>query len=78
MISERLKTVILRELELDAWDLQEDTTAPQVPGWDSLSHARIISAIEREFGIRFRTAEIIRLATVGQLNALVEKKTARG
>ncbi len=75
MISDKLKKVILAELELDDWDLQDDTTAGLVPGWDSLSHVRIISAVEDAFGIRFKTAEIVRLQSLGELQALVERKT---
>lgn len=77
MISDRLKKVILGELELDDWDLRDGTTAPEVPGWDSLSHARIIAAVEAEFGVRFRTAEILRLESVGQLQALLDAKAGR-
>jgi acyl carrier protein len=72
MVSDKLKKVILAELELDAWDIQDQTTAGTVPGWDSLSHVRIISAVEAAYGIRFRTAEIVRLKNVGQLQALVD------
>jgi hypothetical protein len=31
-----LPSGILSTLDLDDWDLREDTVAPQVPGWDSL------------------------------------------
>ena len=76
MISDRLKKVILRELKLDDFDLKDQTTAQQVPGWDSLAHIGIIAAVEKEYGIRFRTLEIIRLQTVGDLQAAVDKKLA--
>jgi len=76
MISEKLRKVILAELELDDWDLRDDTTAGMVPGWDSLSHVRIISAVEDAFGVRFKTAEIVRLQSLGELQALIERKTA--
>jgi hypothetical protein len=36
MISPELKKVILKQLDLDDFDLQDETIAPQVPGWDSL------------------------------------------
>jgi acyl carrier protein len=74
MISERLKQVILRELDLEAWDMQDSTTADTVPGWDSLSHARIITAVEESYGIRFRTLEVIRIKNVGELQALIDSK----
>jgi len=73
MISDKLKKVILGVLELDDWTFTPETTASMVPGWDSLSHARIISAVEDAYGIRFQTRDIIRLETVAQLQALVDK-----
>lgn len=76
MISEKLKRVILAELELDDWDIQDGTTADTVPGWDSLSHVRIISAVEDAFRIRFHTREIVRLRNVGHLQELLDKKQA--
>jgi acyl carrier protein len=75
MISERLKRIILEALELDDFDIQDETTASMVPGWDSLSHVRIIIAIEKNYGIRFKTLEVIRLKNVGQLQGLVDTKS---
>jgi len=76
MISPRLKRIVLAELELTAWDLEDGSTAGTVPGWDSLSHARIIAAVEDDYGIRFQTREIMKLDDLGQLQALVDGKTA--
>ena len=55
MISDKLKKTILDELKLDDFDFQDDTTADQVPGWDSLSHLNVILAVEKEFNIRFKS-----------------------
>lgn len=76
MISSRLKDVILKELSLEEYDISDATTAPQVPGWDSLAHVRILCAVEREYGIHFRALEVIRLKNVGELQALVDRKSA--
>lgn len=75
MISERLKGVILTELKLDDAELRDETVASEVPGWDSLSHVRILSAVEKEFGIQIRALEVIRLKNVGDLQRLVDSKT---
>ena len=72
MISDRLKRIVLRELELDDWELTDATVASEVPGWDSLSHARIIAAVEDDYGVRFKIGDLLRLANVGQLQALVD------
>jgi acyl carrier protein len=77
MISERLKKVIWAELHLDHCELDDSTTAPQVPGWDSLSHVRIICAVEKEYSIRFKSLEVLRLKTVGELQAAVDRKTQK-
>jgi acyl carrier protein len=74
VISEKLKKVILAELELDDWPLADDTVATAVPGWDSLNHVRIITAVEDVFQVRFKTSEIVNLRNVGQLQALLDGK----
>ena len=74
MISDRLKRAILAELELDEFDLRDETVAEEVPGWDSLSHARVISAVETEYGARFKSLQLLKLRNVGDLQALVDQK----
>lgn len=74
MISERLKKVILNELQLDDFDFQIDTTADQVPGWDSLSHINVILAVENAFKVRFRPYELLKLKNIGELQSLLDSK----
>jgi len=76
MITDKLKQAILRELGLASWDLSAETVATEVPGWDSLSHVRVLAAVEDAFAIRFRSLEVLRLKNVGELQALVDKKLA--
>lgn len=76
MITDKLKQAILRELGLASWDLSAETVATEVPGWDSLSHVRVLAAVEDAFSIRFRSLEVLRLKNVGELQALVDKKLA--
>jgi acyl carrier protein len=77
MISDRLKRTILSALGLDDFALRDETVADEVPGWDSLSHARVISAVETEYGCRFKTVELLRLHKVGDLQALVDRRTPK-
>ena len=74
MISNELKKVILDSLNLDAWDIQDDTAAHQVPGWDSLTHVNVILAIEKHFGVRFKSREVLSLKNLGDLQRLVDSK----
>ena len=74
MISEKLKTIILKEIDLEDFDFQDTTTAPEVPGWDSLSHVNIITAVEKAYNIRFKTYEILKFKTVGDLQCCINSK----
>lgn len=69
----------LTELFCDLFDdesleLNDDTTADQVEGWDSQMHVMLIVAAEQRFGIKFRTAELESLRNVGQFVQLIESK----
>ena len=51
-------------------------TAAEVPEWDSFNHINLIVAIEAKFKIKFQTAELEQLHTVGHLVDLIERKLA--
>jgi len=68
----------LTKIFLDVFDaeviLGDQTTAADVDGWDSLSHIRLILAVEKEFGVRFAASEVGMLKNVGELVALITAK----
>ena len=74
MIKPDLKRVILQELRLDDWQIDDETTAAEVPGWDSLSHASVILAVEKAFGVRFSNVEVLKLNNIGDLQRLLDSK----
>jgi acyl carrier protein len=74
MISEGLKKIVLRELDLDDYDFNEEITANMVPGWDSLSHIQIIVAIEKNYKIKFTGIEILKIKNMGELQRLIDSK----
>jgi acyl carrier protein len=73
----RLTEIFHTIFEDDLIVLRHDMTADDVENWDSLSHINLIVAIEKEFRIRFTTAEVAALKNVGELEALVEAKVNR-
>lgn len=77
MISPELKQVILKQLNLDDFDLKDETMAPEVPGWDSLNHVNIILAVEKNFKVKFKSYELLRLKCVGDLQKLVDTKLGK-
>lgn len=76
MLEERLKQTILKALGLSHFDLTEQSLAQQIPGWDSLGHLSVLAAVEKEYQIRFRGHEVLHLANVGDLQKLVQRKSA--
>lgn len=71
----------LREIMVDVFDVDDveitrATTAEDVEEWDSLSHVRLVVAVERKFGFKFKNSEIEGLKSVGDLVDLIEAKAA--
>jgi acyl carrier protein len=74
MISERLKNIIQKELNLESFDFQDNTTASQVPGWDSFNHINIILAVEKDYNLHFKGLEILKVKNLGELQKLIDSK----
>jgi acyl carrier protein len=73
-IKDKTRDILVEVLEHDQFMMNEDLTAADVDGWDSLNHMVIISAIEESFGIKFKLREISKLNCVGDLLQLIEMK----
>lgn len=71
---ERIQEIMADTFDLDDLTVTRETTAADVEEWDSLSHIRLIVAIERAFGIKFTNAEIESLSNVGELLDTIEAK----
>ncbi len=74
MISDKLKNAILKELKLDDFKIEDETKANQIPGWDSLNHINVITAIEKDYGLRFKAIEVLKCKNIGDLQKLVDSK----
>lgn len=73
-IYKRLTTVFHDVFDDDSIVLRDETSALEIPQWDSLTHITLCVAVEREFNTRLSATEIGRLANVGALVALLSKK----
>src|SRR5271156_790054 len=66
-------TRILRDLLLDdSIELTMETRREDVPNWDSFNYINFIVAVEMEFGVKFKVADIESFANVG---AIVKETT---
>jgi acyl carrier protein len=61
-------TNVFREIfDDDTIEIRRDMTAGDIDGWDSLTHIRLIIAVERAFGVRIPSTKIANLNNVGDL-----------
>lgn len=71
-------TGIFRDLfDDDSITLRPGLTAADIPEWDSFNHINLIVAVEARFGIKFQTAELESMLTVGHLADLIQSKLAQ-
>jgi len=51
----------------DGIRLTMETRRPDVAGWDSFAYINFIVAVELEFGVKFRVADVESFETVGEI-----------
>ncbi len=51
-----------------------EMTAHDVKEWDSVNHITLVVAVEEEFGVKFKSAELEKMKNVGQMAEQIEKK----
>lgn len=71
----RLNEVFQEVFDDEDLTVSRETTAPDVEGWDSLMHVRLVINVEKAFGVRFSSTEVAALKNVGDLVDLIETKT---
>lgn len=77
-IQDRMQAVFRDIFDDEALVLRDDLTAADVENWDSLTHINLIVGIERQFKVRFTTAEVTTLKNVGDLKTLIQTKLGGG
>ncbi|NJN28653.1 MAG: acyl carrier protein [Cyclobacteriaceae bacterium] len=75
-ILERLNEIFIDTLENDDIELTPETTAKDIPEWDSLSNVALLVAIEKKFKIQFNLSDVLKLKNVGELALNIQEKTS--
>lgn len=73
-VYERLNKVFKDVFDDESIEVNDNTTADDVDGWDSLTHIILVNSLEEEFNIHFSMKETVSLKNVGSLvNIILEK-----
>jgi acyl carrier protein len=75
-VADRLQRVFRDVFDDETLEIRDETTAHDVPDWDSLAHVTLVVSVEKAFGVRFTSAEVSALKCVGDLRRLIEVKAA--
>ena len=62
----------LNEVFQDVFGVNDDTTAKDIDGWDSLRHITLLAAIEDEFDIEFSMGQTVKMKNVGEMVDYIE------
>lgn len=73
MLDERLVDIVRDVLGVDDVELDENTVASDVTGWDSLAHINTMTTVEAEYGIVFSTEQLGRFRNLGELQAFLRE-----
>lgn len=74
MTKEKLQDIFRDLFEEEDLIIEDSTSAQDIEDWDSLMHIQLIAQVQEDFGIRFTTAEIMKLKNVGEFVSLIEMK----
>lgn len=70
----RLQAVFHDVFDDDTIEIYDAMTADDLDEWDSLSHITLVLAVEREFGVKLKAAEVGNLADVGAMIRLLRER----
>ena len=73
-IINQMNEVFIEVFDDEDLNIQPQTSAVDIDGWDSLAQIRLIVGIEQKFSISFSVEEITDLADVGEMSELILQK----
>jgi acyl carrier protein len=70
-----LTTLVADVMGIDEKDVTDSLSREEEERWDSLTHLRLVTAVEEAFSIRFSMDEIENIATLKDVDELVASKS---
>ena len=76
-IIQKIESIVAASLNHHDFTMTEETKPEEITGWDSMANAMILTAIEQEFSIKFKFADMLAWKSVGDLANIVLAKVER-
>ena len=73
-IYEKLNEVFRESFDDEGITVTDETTADDIPAWDSLEHVMLMVAVEKAFGIKFSMGEVNGMRNVGELADIIASR----
>ena len=73
-VFDRLNRVFREVFDDETIRVTPKTTADDIDDWDSLEHITLISAVEREFRMKFKMGEISSMKNVGEMARIATER----
>lgn len=73
-ILKKLNEIFIDVMDREDIELNDTTTANDIEEWDSLTQIQLVVAIEKAFGIKFTSSEIISWPNVGVMVDCIKSK----
>lgn len=72
---ELINNIFRKNFYDDSIVVTEQTTAEDIPDWDSLEHINLINEIEKRFQMQFKMKEITGMQNVGEMLDIILERT---
>ena len=72
-IASTVREMVAREFRISLDAVRDDTTAADVPGWDSFSNGSLLLRIEAELGFELPLDDALETANVGELIEVIAR-----
>lgn len=66
-VYEKLNEVFRDVFDDEDIEVNDETTAADIDGWDSLMHITLMDAVEEEFDVSFDMKTVVKLKNVGEM-----------
>lgn len=70
----KLKQVVSDILEVDIDDINENSSPDNIEQWDSLSHIKLVMAIEVEFNVKLTPDDMMDMLSVKLIKMILAEK----